>query len=346
MASNPKNKLNFCQPPRLSANSFRVLSLPVCAAVLLLVLCSESNSQAQQAAQAKLPFDVFGDVIESDKINRHFSDQGAELVSQTPDKSVDQILAELGSSQSRSQISLASLTTDRPATPTEVYQHMVKSSLFFGVLYDCGRCDKMHGKFAGGVVIDSSGLVLTNHHVIEKRVGSDSAEAFMAMTYDGKCFEIEEVLAADQAADVALVQLKANGHQFHAAPLAAARPSPMDPVRVISHPSGQFMVLTTGEVSRYVPVRTRSRRRYSLSDRMEITAPFGAGSSGSGVFNADGEVVGLVSSIFPIVRYEKAKRTANNADDKATANPTGEGYAEMVLRRCVTLKSIKNCFLP
>lgn len=164
----------------------------------------------------------------------------------------------------------------------------------------------------------------------------------MAMTYDGKCFEIEKVLAADEAADVALVQLKANGHQFYAAPIASNRPRPMNQIRVISHPSGQFMVMTTGEVSRFVPIRAMSQKRFLQSERMEITAPFGAGSSGSGVFNADGEVVGLVSSIFPIVRYKKPK-TGVTVEAKKSK---GEGYAEMVLRRCVTLKNIKNCFQP
>ena len=70
---------------------------------------------------------------------------------------------------------------------------------------------------------------------------------------------------------------------------------------------------------------------------MEITADFGGGSSGCGVFNSAGEVVGIASRIRPITRAA-AQVTRNG---KTIKQPM---YVEMMLRRCVDLNAIHSCF--
>jgi len=155
--------------------------------------------------------------------------------SQAPD-AVDTLKRQLTSAKPTSDIELDSLVSQPVPEADDLYQHMVKSSLFLGKFYDCGRCDRSHLALSGGIVISESGLALTNYHVMDPKV-MGTTEGFIAMAYDGQCFEVEKVLAADQVADIALVQLKANGYKFHAAPIAKSRPSPMNTVHIISNPS-------------------------------------------------------------------------------------------------------------
>jgi S1-C subfamily serine protease len=215
---------------------------------------------------------------------------------------------------------------------------MVKSSLAVGWLYDCGRCDKSHASFAGGVMVSEDGKFLTNHHVIQSFVTRTNHEGLFAMTSDGKCFQLDKVLAADKKADVALVQLKTRGHKFYAASIADKRPLPMDVVRVVSNPSMQFFVMTKGEVSRYV---TSSK----MGTRMEVTASYGAGSSGSGIFNEKGEIIGLVSSNRPLLRSINSGKVANDElHDPRKSKSNTTMYPEIILRRCTTHEAITNCF--
>lgn len=230
---------------------------------------------------------------------------------------------------------------EAPGSSTQVYEQMVRSTLMVGTIYDCGRCDNLHANIAGGVVISKDGLALTNHHVLERE--ESGVETLMAMTSDGTPRPILEVLACNEKADVALIRLGGDA-PFHPASLASNVPTPAQHVRVLSHPRNEYYVLTEGEVSRYVSFR--SRRTSTLW--MEITAPFGGGSSGSGIFNDQGEVVGLVSRIHPLYRTPSSGpgRPTEGDSDEEPSRRTGRGtpYVEMILRRCVPLQSISECF--
>ena len=289
--------------------------------VLAIILLAQQICDAQD----DLPFDVFGDSVDSREVFRYLELQGKKLTTSQADDAVEQLGKQLASVGSRSKIDLKSLVNAGAATKEKLYRHMVKSSLYLGELYNCGRCERTHPGSSGGVVVSEDGLALTNYHVLQAHHG-DRTEGFMAMTYDGKCFAIDEIVAANQAADIALVRLKADGHKFHAAPIASKRPNPMDTVRVVSNPRGQFFLLTNGEVSRY----SREKGKAML----EITADFGGGSSGSGIFNDRGEVVGVVSLITPIFGSMKATNGKNGTTK----------FVEMVLKRCVPLQGIHNCF--
>ena len=289
---------------------------------------------AQQAAEtetAELPFDVFNQPIDNRLIYFHL-EKNAELQreSQASD-AVAVIEKQLEDIKTFSEIKLDSLVSQPPAQPDDLYRHMVKSSLYLGQFFDCGKCDRTHTITSGGVVISESGLALTNYHVFTFDPGG-TTEGFMAMTYDGQCFEVEKILAADQAADIALVQLKANDYKFHAAPIAKNRPVPMNDVHIISSPSGEFFTLTSGQVSRYSKVVARRKEEGRESAWMEVTADFGGGSSGSGVFNSVGEVIGVVSKIRPLKRADSEKVV----DGKTIVK---RGYVEMILRRCADLDS-------
>ena len=292
------------------------------------------------ARQQEKPFDLFAAPIDNKQIYRHFEETATRMMKDQPADAVNKLQDFLKSAANSANRSLDSLSTSRPSSRGNVYEHMVKSTIYIGELYNCGRCDRTHAGFAGGVMISEDGLALTNYHVMEAR-NTGSTEGFYAMTWDGRCWPIEEILAASENDDVALIRLNSNDHKFHAAALSDEAPLPMHPVRIISHPYGEFFVMTHGQVSRYS--RMRTRRDTSASKPgvwMEVTAPFGSGSSGCGVFNEEGEVIGLVSSIRPLFRNNNRRA----AVDQEETDKTKSRYVEMLIRKCVPLSAIRDRF--
>lgn len=173
------------------------------------------------------------------------------------------------------------------------------ATLVLGHLYLCGKCDQYHGRLSGGIVISPDGLALTNHHVLESR----EAIVFGAMTASGAILAIDEVLAASKADDIALVRLRDARDLPHVALATPARTG--DDVFVVSHPDGHFHTLTRGIVARkYLTPK-------SGVPRIQITADFAKGSSGCGIFNPRGDLVGVVTSTNSIY-YSESEGTKDN----------------------------------
>lgn len=115
----------------------------------------------------------------------------------------------------------------------EIYDKVKKATLIMSSYALCGNCDKHHASPAGGFIISPDGLAVTNHHVLDQK----NATGFAAFTSDGKALRVLKVLAADPAADVAVVQLE--GSNLPYLPIAdkatlGAR------VWAMSHPAGHF----------------------------------------------------------------------------------------------------------
>lgn len=173
------------------------------------------------------------------------------------------------------------------------------ATLVLGHLYLCGKCEKYHGNLAGGVLLSADGLALTNFHVLDFR----EALVFGAMTSSGQIYAIDQVLAASKADDIALVRLRGATGLPHLN--LQPKVETGDEVFVISHPDGHFYTLTRGYVA----------RRYLTSKeripRLQITADFAKGSSGSGIFNQKGDLVGLVTSTNSIY-YDESEGKKDN----------------------------------
>jgi S1-C subfamily serine protease len=191
------------------------------------------------------------------------------------------------------------------------------ATLVLGHLYLCGKCDNYHGNVAGGVIISPDGLVLTNYHVMDAK----EAIVFGAMTAEGQIFGIERVLAASKRDDVALVKLL-DAKDLPCVPLSP-RISAGDELFVLSHPDGHFYTLTRGYLARkYLIPREQVQR-------LQITADFAKGSSGSGIFNVRGELIGLATSTNSIYYSEK-----NGVKDNL----------QMVVKSGVPVESIRQLF--
>lgn len=193
------------------------------------------------------------------------------------------------------------------------------ATLVFGHLYLCDQCSHYHGNFSGGVIVSADGLALTNYHVLDFR----DAIVFGAMTAEGTMYLIDDVVASSKADDYALVRLR-DASGLPAVPLHADIEQG-DELFVISHPDGYFYSLTKGILS---------RKYLTPNDqvpRLQITADFARGSSGSGIFNQKGQLIGLVTTTNSIYY------------DSDEIHP---GNLQMVIHSAVPISSLMKIFPP
>jgi serine protease Do len=227
------------------------------------------------------------------------------------------------------------LGPDRP-----LYDAVMPAVVVVGSIYKCGKCNDWHlGGMASGWLLSADGLVVTNHHVF----GREAGHQFGVMTADGRVFALSAVLAADEAGDAVIARIDTRGRELPFLQLGAP-PACGDEVAVISHPAGRFYCLTEGVVSRYHRRRQErepeqrdpvddQRPREPLAEParpavwMSVTADYALGSSGGPVFNAAGEVVGMVS------------RTFSSRPGGRRTRPGTPGE-QMVFKDCVSLDSL------
>lgn len=213
--------------------------------------------------------------------------------------------------------------TDAPSAHTTTanlsatYSSARSATLVLGHLYLCGKCDKHHANLAGGILLSADGLAITNYHVLDFR----EAIVFGAMTDSGDVFAIDEVLSASKSDDIALVRLRGANDLPHVTLQPEVETG--EDLFVISHPDAHFYTLTRGILARkYLTPKERA-------PRLQITADIAKGSSGCGIFNLRGELVGLATSTNSIYYNESDGRKDN---------------LQMVVRSGVPVESIVKLF--
>ena len=200
-------------------------------------------------------------------------------------------------------------------SPNKLYDQVSKSVLVMGRLYNCGKCSKWHTSMASAFAIGQDGIIVTNHHVLEK----DEGEILGAMDAEGIVYGVEKVLAANQEDDLAILKLR----DANLIPMAIGKPARVGAdVWVISHPNRKLYTMTKGMVSRYNMIMDNNRKH---GRRMSITADYAKGSSGAPVFNRKGQVVGVVSSTSSIYYSVENGKKEN---------------LQMVVKNCIPVESI------
>lgn len=133
-----------------------------------------------------------------------------------------------------------------------------------------------------GFLIDSSGLILTNHHVIRDAQGARVKLA------SGDVYDRVRILAHDERRDIAVIQIE--GFALPTLPLGNSDSVRIGaPVVLVGSPLGLENTISTGIVSG----RRQEPEGFQL---LQVTAPASRGSSGGAVLSTSGEVIGIAAS--------------------------------------------------
>jgi Do/DeqQ family serine protease len=158
---------------------------------------------------------------------------------------------------------------------------------FFGV--PGGQQEQMQRSLGSGVLVDSSGLVVTNNHVIE---GADQVKVSLA---DKREFEAEIVLK-DSRTDLAVLRIKGAHEKFPTLDLANSDDLQVgDVVLAVGNPFGVGQTVTHGIVS------ALARTQIGITDYqffIQTDAAINPGNSGGALVDMNGKLVGLNTAIF------------------------------------------------
>jgi serine protease Do len=138
-----------------------------------------------------------------------------------------------------------------------------------------------------GWIIDSNGLVVTNHHVI-------AGVQHVAVTlHDGRIFSVSQ-MASDPASDLAVLKIDASGLPAARLGSSSALEQGMQ-VAVLGNALGRGIAMSGGWVSRLGTSLTQSTGD-TLYDLIETDAAINLGNSGGPMANMAGEVVGVTNA--------------------------------------------------
>ncbi|HLA19865.1 MAG TPA: DegQ family serine endoprotease [Pseudolabrys sp.] len=158
---------------------------------------------------------------------------------------------------------------------------------FFGV--PGGGGSQLQRSLGSGVLVDASGLVVTNNHVIE---GADEVKVSLA---DKREFEATLVLK-DQRTDLAVLRIKDGREKFPVLDFANSDTLQVgDVVLAIGNPFGVGQTVTHGIVS------ALARTQVGITDYqffIQTDAAINPGNSGGALVDLSGQLVGINTAIF------------------------------------------------
>ena len=138
-----------------------------------------------------------------------------------------------------------------------------------------------------GFVVDASGLIVTNNHVI-----AESDDIIVTLS-SGERLEVEKVIGRDSKMDLALLKVQPKK------PLMAVRFGDSTKIRVgdwvmaIGNPLGVGATVTVGVVS----AKKRDINSGPYDEFIQTDAAINKGNSGGPLFNMSGEVIGVNTAI-------------------------------------------------
>ncbi len=149
--------------------------------------------------------------------------------------------------------------------------------------------ERVQNSLGSGVIVDSSGLIVTNNHVIK---GGTDIRVVLA---DKREF-VAKVLLADERSDLAVLKIDVGDEELAALPFGDSDNLDVgDLVLAIGNPFGVGQTVTSGIVS------ALARTQVGISDYqffIQTDAAINPGNSGGAQVNMAGEIVGINTAIY------------------------------------------------
>lgn len=151
-----------------------------------------------------------------------------------------------------------------------------------------GRSQRNQNSLGSGVIVDSSGIIITNHHVIK-----DADEVKIALS-DGREFEAEIILK-DEASDLAVLKTFEDG-SFKAIEIGNSEGAFVgDLVLAIGNPFGVGQTVTSGIIS---AVARSTKGVGDFGFFIQTDAAINPGNSGGALIDMKGRLIGINTAIY------------------------------------------------
>jgi serine protease Do len=192
--------------------------------------------------------------------------------------------AQVAESVGPAVVNINTVTRVSGRTPVEEFFGDEFFKRFFGDAPE--QRQQVQRSLGSGVIVDPSGIVLTNAHVVERATEIEVATA------DGKKHKAK-LAGVDRRTDLAVLKLQGGG------PYPAANLGDSDTLKVgdwvlaIGSPFGLQKTVTAGIIS----AKGRSIGQGPFDDFLQTDAAINPGNSGGPLVNMSGEVVGINSAI-------------------------------------------------
>ncbi|MCB7138177.1 S1C family serine protease [Cellulosimicrobium marinum] len=213
----------------------------------------------------------------------------AGLVLALDDDSTPTSLADVGRSEEQSAAPVSSSSSQNPDWEA-VTTAVAPSVVAIQVQTQSG------GGEGSGVIVDDAGHVVTNNHVVEGAV-DDTVQVTLN---DGRLFEAT-IVGLDPATDLAVVQIQDAPDDLQPATLGDSDDVTVgESVLAVGNPLGLANTATTGIVSavdRPVSASGTTGGTSVVTNAIQIDAAINPGNSGGPLFDAQGRVIGITSSI-------------------------------------------------
>ncbi len=151
--------------------------------------------------------------------------------------------------------------------------------------------DRNVAGLGSGFIYDSTGLILTNAHVVA------DAGSINVKFADGRTFPAQ-LMRAERRDDLAVIRIDAKERL----PVAELSASPLQPgqlVVAIGNPFGLGWSVTAGVVSAVGRPLESPQDGISLQNLIQTQTPINPGNSGGPLVNGSGKVVGITTAIVP-----------------------------------------------
>jgi Do/DeqQ family serine protease len=151
-----------------------------------------------------------------------------------------------------------------------------------------GRSQRDQNSLGSGVIVDASGIIITNHHVIK-----DADEVKIALS-DGREFEAEIILS-DEASDLAVLRTLDEGN-FKAIEIGNSENAFVgDLVLAIGNPFGVGQTVTSGIIS---AVARSTKGVGDFGFFIQTDAAINPGNSGGALIDMKGRLIGINTAIY------------------------------------------------
>lgn len=174
---------------------------------------------------------------------------------------------------------------NKPATGTQLEASEISSMVSPAVFYiEVKNSSNVVYASGSGFIIDKSGIIATNYHVIEGAYGAT------IKLVDGRTFPVEKVLAYDKNRDIAVLKIAASN-------LPQVKLGDSDEIKngdkilTIGSPEGLENTISDGLVS-------NRKRLINNMNFIQISAPISHGSSGGALLNYKAEVIGITTAYY------------------------------------------------